>query len=67
MNILGKIWNGFCWLWVGLFILGVPGGVLMYFTEPDVTFLESIGVVIISIPLAWIFIPLVPKKVEIKE
>ena len=62
MNILGKIWNGFCWLWVGLFLLGVPGGVLMYFTEPDVTFLESIGVAIFSIPLAWIFYSIGPKK-----
>ena len=62
MNILGKIWNGFCWLWVGLFILGVPGGVLMYFTEPDVTFFESIGVAIFCIPLAWMFYAIGPKK-----
>ena len=62
MNILGKIWNGFCWLWVGLFLLGVPGGILMYFTEPDVTFFESIGVAIFCIPLAWIFYAIGPKK-----
>lgn len=62
MNILGKIWNGFCWLWVGLFLLGVPGGVLMYFTEPDVTFFESIGVAIFCIPLAWMFYVIGPKK-----
>ena len=62
MNILGKIWNGFCWLWVGLFLLGVPSGVLMYFTEPDVTFTESIGVAIFCIPLAWMFYAIGPKK-----
>jgi len=62
MNILGKIWNGFCWLWMGLFLLGVPGGVLMYFTEPDVTFFESIGVAIFCIPLAWMFYVIGPKK-----
>ena len=62
MNILRKIWNGFCWLWVGLFLLGVPSGVLMYFTEPDVTFTESIGVAIFCIPLAWMFYAIGPKK-----
>lgn len=62
MNILRKIWNGFCWLWVGLFLLGVPGGVLMYFTEPDVTFFESIGVAIFCIPLAWMFYAIGPKR-----
>ena len=62
MNILGKIWNGFCWFWVGLFLLGVPSGVLMYFTEPDVTFFESIGVTIFSIPFAWFFYVIGPKK-----
>ena len=62
MNILGKIWNGFCWLWAGLFLLGVPSGVLMYFTEPDVTFFESIGVTIFSIPFAWFFYVIGPKK-----
>ena len=62
MNILGKIWNGFCWLWVGLFLLGVPSGILMYFTEPDVTFFESIGVAIFCIPLAWMFYAIGPKK-----
>jgi len=67
MNILGKIWIGFCWLWVGLFLLGVPGGVLMYFTEPDVTFFESIGVAIISLPLAWVFYAIGPKKIRDKR
>tara|TARA_B100001121_G_scaffold155959_1_gene136327 strand:- start:491 stop:1357 length:867 start_codon:yes stop_codon:yes gene_type:complete len=62
MNILGKIWNGFCWLWVGLFLLGVPSGILMYFTEPDVTFFESIGVAIFCIPLAWMFYAIGPKN-----
>ena len=67
MNILGKIWIGFCWLWVGLFLLGVPGGVLMYFTEPDVTFFESIGMAIIFIPLAWVFYAIGPKKIRDKR
>ena len=67
MNILGKIWNGFCWLWVGLFLLGVPGGVLMYFTEPDATFFESIGVAIFCIPLAWMFYAIGPKKSKDKR
>ena len=62
MNILRKIWNGFCWLCVGLFLLGVPSSVLMYFTEPDATFFESIGVAIFCIPLAWMFYAIGPKK-----
>ena len=62
MNILVKIWNGFCWFWVGLFLLGIPGGITMYFTEPDVTFFESIGVAVFSILFAWFFYAIGPKK-----
>ena len=72
MNILKKLWLGFCWVMIGFFLLGVLGAFIMPFTEPDVSFVDAIITFTFSALFAWIFfIPIKKskqrKKAEIVE
>ena len=72
MNIVKKLWLGFCWVMIGFFLLGVLGAFIMPFTEPDVSFVDAIITFTFSALFAWIFfIPIKKskqrKKAEIVE
>ena len=72
MNILKKLWLGFCWVMIGFFFLGVLGAFIMPFTEPDVSFVDAIISLTFSALFVWIFyIPIKKskqrKKAEIVE
>ena len=65
--MINKIWIGFCWFCVGSFSLGFVGGILMYFTEPDVSFTESVIAPLMSLFLAYIFYKAGPHKNGIQK
>ena len=64
---MSKTWITVCWIFIGTFALGFPGGILMYFTEPDATFFESIGVAFICLFLAYVFYIVGPRKNSMKR
>jgi hypothetical protein len=62
MNFIWKSWVGFCWLMIGLFMMGILGQVLMYFEDPDFTLILLISMVVVQVLLAYLFYFLGPKK-----